>query len=517
MAVKSEYKIELHNDHFQNFKRYNIPKAQLIIADIPYNLGNNAYASNPQWYKDGDNSNGESALAGKSFFDTDNDFRVAEYMHFCSKLLKPEPKETGKAPAMIVFCAFEQMHMVIEEGKKYGFNNSYPLFFIKNFSGQVLKANMKIVGATEFAVVLYREKLPKFNNYGKMIFNWFDWERDNKTPKVHPCLPSGNKVYFNNEWINIENVQIGDKNRYGEVIDVSSHDAEKIVTIEVDGLITTATWNHPFLIKRSNNILWAHAENLAEGDYLLTSASVYDTLKPYKFKKGIPTCVKQLKKVISEHKEMRMVDYGLNIISFGKNIMEKSHWVCKYTIKTLTKKTIILKICNLSHPLNTSGFTQVVDLSTENGLNLALFVQNIKNVIKKIGIFREDGLMGDYAKNASVKNPLKLEKFLLQKVGSVKITQKKTKVYNLTMDSIPVFDTFVGLSHNTQKPIGVLKRLIQIFTDEGDVIIDPVAGSGTTLRAAYECNRNSYGFEIKKDFFKLANEKILTNLQKDLF
>lgn len=255
LKPQKDYKLELYNDHFQNFKRYNIPKAQLIIADIPYNLGNNAYASNPAWYKDGDNSNGESELAGKSFFDTDNDFRVPEYMHFCSKLLKPEPKETGKAPAMIVFCAFEQMQMVIEEGRKHGFANSFPLFFIKNFSSQVLKANMKIVGATEFAVVLYREKLPKFNNYGKMIFNWFEWERDNKTPKVHP----------------------------------------------------------------------------------------------------------------------------------------------------------------------------------------------------------------------------------------------------------------------TQKPIGILKKLIQIFTDDGDIVIDPCAGSGTTLRAAYECNRHSYGFEIKKDFFKLANTKILTNLQKDLF
>ena len=32
-------KIELFNDNFQNFKRYGIPKAQLVIADIPYNLG----------------------------------------------------------------------------------------------------------------------------------------------------------------------------------------------------------------------------------------------------------------------------------------------------------------------------------------------------------------------------------------------------------------------------------------------------------------------------------------------
>ena len=47
----SKQKIELYNDNFQNFKRYNIPKAQLVIADIPYNIGNNFYGSNPMWYK----------------------------------------------------------------------------------------------------------------------------------------------------------------------------------------------------------------------------------------------------------------------------------------------------------------------------------------------------------------------------------------------------------------------------------------------------------------------------------
>lgn len=60
-------KYEIFNDHFQNFKRYNIPKAQLIIADIPYNIGINAYASNPKWYVDGDNKNGESKLANATF------------------------------------------------------------------------------------------------------------------------------------------------------------------------------------------------------------------------------------------------------------------------------------------------------------------------------------------------------------------------------------------------------------------------------------------------------------------
>ena len=180
-------KCELYNDNFQNYKVYNIPaKAQLVIADIPYNLGANAYGSNPVWYVGGDNKNGESDKAGKSFFKTDEKFNIAEFFHFCSKLLIKEPKARNKAPAMIVFCAWQQNPMVQEYGRKHGFLNSYPLFFIKKTSPQVLKANMKILGATETALVLYRDKLPKFNNNGEMILNWFPYEQDAKIPKIHP-------------------------------------------------------------------------------------------------------------------------------------------------------------------------------------------------------------------------------------------------------------------------------------------------------------------------------------------
>ena len=98
-------KIALYHDNFQNYKRYGIPaKAQLVIADIPYNLGRNAYASNPMWYEGGDNRNGESKKANAQFFRTDNNFNIAEFFHFCTRLLKKEPKERNAAPAMIVFC-----------------------------------------------------------------------------------------------------------------------------------------------------------------------------------------------------------------------------------------------------------------------------------------------------------------------------------------------------------------------------------------------------------------------------
>lgn len=198
---KKEVKTELYCDNFQNYKRYAIPKAQLVIADIPYNLGANAFGSNPMWYKGGDRKNGESKKAGKSFFNTDYNFNIAEYFHFCNKLLKKEPKERGQAPCMIVFCSFEQMPTVIEYAKKHGFKKNIPMHFIKNYSAQALKANMRPCGAVEHALILYRDKLPKFRNKDKegvnrMVFNWLEWKRDSakEIPKVHPTQKPSNII-----------------------------------------------------------------------------------------------------------------------------------------------------------------------------------------------------------------------------------------------------------------------------------------------------------------------------------
>ena len=84
-------KIELYNDNFQNYKAYNLPtKAQLVIADIPYNLGSDAYASNKNWWFGADIKNGASDKAGKAFFNTDERFNIAEFFHFSAKMLKPD-------------------------------------------------------------------------------------------------------------------------------------------------------------------------------------------------------------------------------------------------------------------------------------------------------------------------------------------------------------------------------------------------------------------------------------------
>ena len=142
----------------------------------------------------GDNQNGESSKARKAAFNTDYSFNIAEFMHFSSRLLKNEPSKGEKdAPCMIVFCAFQQIPDVLHQAEKYGFKKFQFLCFMKNYSPQVLKANMRIVGATEYALVLYRGKLPKFRNTDAdgqrhMVFNWFEWRKDSSKdyPKIHP-------------------------------------------------------------------------------------------------------------------------------------------------------------------------------------------------------------------------------------------------------------------------------------------------------------------------------------------
>ena len=205
--MKGKIKCEIWNDSMQNWKSKPIQKAQLIIADVPYNVGTNFYGSNPMWYKGGDNKNGESKFAGKAAFASDFNFNLYEYFHFCSQLMKKEPKRGGArgrssdAPCMIVFCSFEQQSTLIQAAAKHGFVNYIPLVFVKNYSPQVLKANMRVVGATEYALLFYRSYLPKFRNgakydddgkairgTGHMVFNWFPWEKDGKEiPKIHPA------------------------------------------------------------------------------------------------------------------------------------------------------------------------------------------------------------------------------------------------------------------------------------------------------------------------------------------
>lgn len=63
--------------------------------------------------------------------------------------------------------------------------------------------------------------------------------------------------------------------------------------------------------------------------------------------------------------------------------------------------------------------------------------------------------------------------------------------------------------HPTQKPLVLLDRIIRASTDEGDIILDPFLGSGTTIVAALLAGRNSVGIEQEKEYCELSKKRIM--------
>jgi DNA modification methylase len=65
-----------------------------------------------------------------------------------------------------------------------------------------------------------------------------------------------------------------------------------------------------------------------------------------------------------------------------------------------------------------------------------------------------------------------------------------------------------GKLHPTQKPIALAEYLVATYTNEGDTVLDPTMGSGTTLRAAKNLNRNYIGFELDDNYYRIATKRL---------
>lgn len=63
-------------------------------------------------------------------------------------------------------------------------------------------------------------------------------------------------------------------------------------------------------------------------------------------------------------------------------------------------------------------------------------------------------------------------------------------------------------NHPTQKPEGLIERMILASSDELDLVVDPFSGSGTTLRVCQQLNRNAVGIEINPDYSALTNVRL---------
>lgn len=75
-------------------------------------------------------------------------------------------------------------------------------------------------------------------------------------------------------------------------------------------------------------------------------------------------------------------------------------------------------------------------------------------------------------------------------------------------DIISILRDHYSAIHPTQKPVRLLERLLKLTSEEGDIILDPFSGSGSTALACINTNRNYIGYEIDKEYYDLSMDRI---------
>ena len=65
--------------------------------------------------------------------------------------------------------------------------------------------------------------------------------------------------------------------------------------------------------------------------------------------------------------------------------------------------------------------------------------------------------------------------------------------------------------HDTEKPVELMKILIENSTQKGDIVLDPFVGVGSTALACIESERNYIGIELDENYYNIAKERVLNN------
>ncbi|MGC9001284.1 DNA-methyltransferase, partial [Caldisericum sp.] len=87
-------------------------------------------------------------------------------------------------------------------------------------------------------------------------------------------------------------------------------------------------------------------------------------------------------------------------------------------------------------------------------------------------------------------------------------TLEKIRFGAVEKSIISVSREYYTMEHPTQKPLRLIERLLNLTSDEGDLVFDPFLGSGTTAVAAKKLGRNYIGSEILEEYCKIAEKRI---------
>jgi hypothetical protein len=262
---------------------------------------------------------------------------------------------------------------------------------------------------------------------------------------------------------------------------VSSHFIEKpvfrIAVSDVE-IAVDATGNHPFLVKRDGQLAWIEASQIAVGDEIASAVLEDSICRPQRVTSETGT------EIGSEW----------NTMSYGNETSAPSLTDTVSITSTTIRQTITFQTSNLSPTLSTSGFTPVANSEMVFGSSPAVLVDASNQSLTSIGISPLKDGPTDGA--ADLATPRKSYSFVLRSVSSVKKIDYSGPVWNLSVQGSPTFETRIGMSHNTMKPVELVERAIRNSSKPGNSVLDSFGGSGTTLIAAEKSGRKAFLMEL---------------------
>ena len=303
---------------------------------------------------------------------------------------------------------------------------------------------------------------------------------------LHPCLCPGSEVLTDKGWRVIESLVDGNRvlaadGVFRPVKLVSSHFIEKpvfrIAVSDVE-IAVDATGNHPFFVKRGGELAWIEASQIVVGDEIASALLEDSVCRPQKVTSETGT------EIGSEW----------NTMSYGNETSAPSLTDTVSITSTTIRKTITFQTSNLSPTLSTSGFTPVANSEMVFGGSPAVLVDASNQSLTSIGISPLKDGHTDGA--AALATPRKSYSFVLRSVSSVKKIDYSGPVWNLSIEGSPTFETRIGMSHNTMKPVELVERAIRNSSKPGNSVLDPFGGSGTTLIAAEKSGRKAFLMEL---------------------
>ncbi len=243
---------------------------------------------------------------------------------------------------------------------------------------------------------------------------------------------------------------------------------------------------------------------------------------------------KQLQKTRDNSKEYSFDDNWENIESY-KNYIEARLVEC---IRVLKNTGSIFLHCDrsashhlriaLDNVFGANNFQNEIIWSYKRWSNAKKGLLNAHQVIyfySKTADFKFNHIFENYSPTTNIDQIF--QKRMRDENGKTKYKENLDGGYEL-MDNkkgVPLSDVWdipylnpkanERVGYPTQKPILLLEKVIQLVTDEGDIVLDPFCGSGTTLVAAKLLNRKFMGFDISDDAIQLTHKRIENPIRTD--